>query len=101
VRDEDLPWPTRHHVLLDLFARGLRGQREPDREAGPASRLALHLDLSLVAFDDSIDGRESEPRPFHTLGRKERIEETVSHFRRHSLSGVFDIEEGAVADTLG
>src|SRR5262249_940658 len=61
---------------------------------------AVDLDGAFVAADDTETDGQTHSRARLAFGRKERIEKTLLHFRRHAGAGICDADHHAVADFL-
>src|SRR5207244_7670998 len=77
---------------------GSRHPREVDLHRRAAPRLAVDPDVAAALLDDSVNGREPEPRAFpYFLGGEERLEEVRLRGLIHAHAGVRHHEAGVVA----
>src|SRR3954470_8792325 len=69
---------------------------EPDLKASAEPGLADDHDLSFVAGDDAVRGREAEARAVLAFGRVEGLEDALDRFGGDAAPCVRDPEAGAV-----
>src|SRR5262245_10819260 len=92
-----MPWSSSMSRTLDFM---VFDAPQYDTKRGAVIHAGLILQRAAMLFNDAGGNRQTESRAT-LLGRKERIEQTLFHFRRDAVAGVGHLENHHVGFALG